>query len=54
MREIDERMLKILFLTYFHRKKIGNVENRTNSPANIRYVAKTSDFGYFSHQIWGL
>jgi len=28
---------------YFHRKRIGNVENKSNSPVTIRFVAKTSD-----------
>jgi len=41
-REIDERNLKILSLTYFRPKRKGNVE-KNNNPVNIRFVAKTSD-----------
>jgi len=38
-------------LTNFHREKIGNVENKSNSPINIRFVAKTSDIRNFSQNI---
>jgi len=32
-----------MILTYFHPKRRGNMENKNNSPFNIRFVAKTSD-----------
>jgi len=43
--EIDERDLKVINLTYrlICPKRIGNVENKSNSPANIRFVSIKSD-----------
>ena len=41
--EIDEKYIKIMNLTYFHPKMRGNVENKNNSPVNIRLAAKTSE-----------
>jgi len=38
-------------LTLFHRKRIGNVENKNNSPVNMRFVAKTSNIRNFSQSI---
>jgi len=40
--DIDEKN-KILNLTCFHPKSIGNVGNKNNSSLNIIFVAKTSD-----------
>jgi len=39
-----EGNLKIMNLSYFHHKRIGNVGNKNNSPVNIRSVAKTQKF----------
>ena len=47
--EIDERNLKIMYLTYFQPRKRRNVENYC--PLNIRFVAKTSDIRNFSQNI---
>jgi len=38
-------------LTYFYPKWEGNVENKNNTPVNIRFVAKTSDIRNFSENI---
>jgi len=38
-------------LTYFHPERSGNVEDKSNSPVNIRFVAKTSDIRNFSENI---
>jgi len=38
-------------LTYLHSKRKGNVKNKSNSPVNIRFVAKTSDIMNVSENI---
>jgi len=40
--KLMKRSLKIMNLTYFHPKGRGIVENKNNSPVNIKFVA-TSD-----------
>jgi len=40
--------LKIMNLTYFNPKIRENMENKSNSLVNIRFVAKTSNIGNFS------
>ena len=40
--------LEIMNLTSFHPKRKWNMENKNNSPVNIRFVAKTSDMRIFS------
>jgi len=42
---------KIMNLTYFRPKMRGNVNNKNNSPENIRFVAKTSDTSNLSETI---
>jgi len=43
-------------LTYFHHKRTGNVENKSYSLVNIRFVMKTSDIlskhQIYKHQKW--
>jgi len=38
-------------LTYFRPKMRGNLENKSNNPVNIRFVAKTSDIRNLSENI---
>jgi len=38
-------------LTYFYPKIRGNVENKNNSPVNVRFVPQTSDIRNFSENI---
>jgi len=40
-----------LVLIYFHSKIIGNVENKNNSPVNIKFATKTSDVRNFPQNI---
>ena len=50
--ETDEQGAKIMnILTYLHSKRKGNVKNKSNSPVNIRFVAKTSDIMNVSENI---
>ena len=48
-REIDERNLKIMNLTYFRPKIRGNAKKTIQ--VNIRFVAKTSEIRYLSENI---
>ena len=41
----------MLNLTYFHPERGGNLENKSNSPVNIRFVAKTSDIRNLSENV---
>jgi len=41
--EIDERNLKIVYLTHLHPKRIEYLGNKNYSSVNIRFVVKTSD-----------
>jgi len=45
------KKLKNHELICFHSKRTGNMENKNNSPVNIRFVAKTSDIRNFSENI---
>jgi len=38
-------------VTSFHAKRVGNVENKNNSPVNIRFFATISDITNFSQNI---
>ena len=38
-------------VTSFHAKRVGNVENKNNSPVNIRFFATISDTTNFSQNI---
>ena len=49
--EIDERNLNTMNPTSFQPERRGNVENKSNSSVNFRFLTKTSDIRNFSQNI---